>query len=127
MEYLGHTVDKQGLHATPDKVKAVVNAPRPRDVSEVRAFLGLLNYYGKFLPHLAGKLHPLNDLLRKHSKWKWNEACETAFNWAKQALISAPVLVHYNPEFPIRVAADASAYGIGAVLSHVLPMEPSTL
>ena len=120
VEYLGHIIDKQGLHATPDKVKAVVNAPQPKDVSELRAFLGLLNYYGKFLPNLADQLHPLNNLLKKHQKWKWTDACEKAFKWAKQALVSAKVLVHYDPNLPIRVAADASAYGIGAVLSHVL-------
>ena len=81
--------------------------------------MGLLNYYGKFLPALATKLNPLNNLLKKQQQWKWTSECESAFNWAKQALTSAKVLVHYNPDLPIRVAADASAYGIGAVLSHV--------
>lgn len=74
VEYLGHIVDKEGIHATPDKVEAVVKAPRPTNVSELRAFLGLelLNYYGKFLPNLAGKLHPLNNLLKKHVRFHWS-------------------------------------------------------
>ena len=98
VEFLGHIIDKDGIHATPEKVNAVVNAPQPKDVSELRAFLGLLNYYGKFLPNLAGKLHPLNSLLKKQARWVWSDACEKAFVGAKQALVSAEVLVHYNPE-----------------------------
>ena len=121
VEFLGHIIDKDGIYATPEKVNAVVNAPQPKDVSELRAFLGLLNYYGKFLPNLAGKLHPLNSLLKKQDRWVWSDACEKAFVGAKQALVSAEVLVHYNPELPILVAADASSYSIGAVLSHILP------
>ena len=121
MKFLGHIIDKDGIHATPEKVNAVVNAPQPKDVSELRAFLGLLNYYGKFLPNLAGKLHSLNSLLKKQARWVWSGACEKAFVGAKQAMVSAEVLVHYNPELPILVAADASSYGIGAVLSHILP------
>ena len=120
IEFLGHVIDQHGISPAPGKVDAVVNAPRPKNLTELRAFLGLLNYYGKFLPDLATKLHPLNKLLKKQQEWKWTRECDTAFNWAKQALTSAQVLVHYNPELPIRVAADASAYGIGAVLSHVL-------
>ena len=120
VEYLGHIVDRKGLHANPEKVKAIVDAPCPRDVPELRAFLGLLNYYGKFLPNLAGNIYPLNNLLCKAKKWNWTEACKKSFNWAKQAIASSKILVHYDPKLPIKVAADASAYGIGAVLSHIL-------
>ena len=88
-------------------------------MSELRAFLGLLNYYGKFLPNLAGNIHPLNNILCKTKKWNWIEACKS-FNWAKQAIASSKILVHYDPKLPIKVAADASAYGIGAVLSHII-------
>ena len=62
VEYLGHLVDAKGLHATLSKVKALIEAPAPRD--ELRAFLGLLNYYSKFLHNLSHLLHPLNNLLR---------------------------------------------------------------
>ena len=113
-------MDSKGIHATPSKVEAVVNAPAPQDLTQLRAFLGLLNYYSKFLSNLSEILHPLNNLLRKDQPWEWTAACNTAFVQAKRALASSPVLVHYDSKLPIRLAADASAYGIGAVLSHVL-------
>ena len=69
VEYLGHLVDAKGLHATPSKVKALNEAPAPRDITELRAFLGLLNYYSKFLHNLSHLMHPLNNLLRKGQKW----------------------------------------------------------
>lgn len=76
----------------------------------------MLHYYGKFLPNLATLLHPLNNLLKTGSEWVWSEACSSAFNEAKQLVVSPPVLAHYNPSLPIKLAADASAYGIRAVI-----------
>ena len=99
VEYLGHLVDAKGLHATLSKVKALIEAPAPRD--ELREFLGLLNYYSKFLNNLSHLLHPLNNLLRKGQKWEWTTACAADFNEAKQALVSSKVLVHYDPDLPI--------------------------
>ena len=120
VEYLGHLIDSQGLRATKSKVEAIVNAPIPQNVQQLRSFLGLLNYYGKFIPNLASIIHPLNALLRNDCKWKWSKECMEAFNRAKEILVSSDVLVHYDPKLPIKVAGDASAYGVGAVLSHVM-------
>ena len=118
VEYLGHTISAGGVHTTDQKVKAVVDAPSPRDVSELRSFLGLLNYYSKFLPNLASTLHPLHVLLREGQRWNWSKQCQLAFEAAKKALVQAPLLVHYDPTLPMSLAGDASAYGIGAVISH---------
>ena len=120
VEYLGHRVDAEGLHTTTEKLEAITKAPAPKNVRELRSFLGLLNYYGKFLPNLATLLHPLNRLLQKDRKWKWSAECDQAFQSAKDALTSSKVLVHYDPALPLKLAADASAYGVGAVISHVL-------
>jgi len=73
------------------------------------------------MPNLATLLHPLNHLLRKDATWNWTTECAKAFQKAKKTLISSQVLAHYNPGLPIKMAADASAYGVGAVISHVLP------
>ena len=121
VEYLGHTISAEGVHTTSKKLKAIVDAPSPSNVSELRSFLGLLNYYGKFLPSLAATLHPLHTLLRTGQPWKWSPQCAQAFEKAKRALIEAPILVHYNPDLPISLAGDASAYGVGAVISHSMP------
>ena len=121
VEYLGHRVDAQGLHTSPKKVEAIQLAPTPRNQQELRLFLGLLHYYGKFIPNLASLLHPLNQLLRMSTKWKWTTECDHAFQQAKDQFTSLSVLAHYDPKLPLRLAGDASVYGIGAVISHVLP------
>ena len=121
VEFLGHMIDAKGIHTTPDKLQAIVDAPAPRNVNELRSFLGLLNYYRKFIPRSATILHPLNALLCKNAKWNWSHECQKSFESAKAALSSSSLLAHYNPTLPIRLAGDASAYGIGAVIAHVMP------
>lgn len=77
-----------------------------------------MNYYGKFLPNLATLLRPLYDLLHAAKKWSWGKSQEQAFCRAKELLMSAPLLTHYNPEKPLILSCDASPYGVGAVLLH---------
>ncbi|XP_039525150.1 uncharacterized protein K02A2.6-like [Pimephales promelas] len=120
VEYLGHRIDQEGLHPTQHKVEAIVNAPKPTNVSELRAYLGLLNYYGRFLRNLSSVLQPLHTLLKKEEKWSWTPACEEAFKKGKEMLLSSTVLVHYDTEKPLRLACDASPYGVGAVISHLM-------
>ena len=93
--YLGHTIDRDGIHPTPDKVQAVQQAPTPRNVTELKAFLGLLNYYGKFMLNLATTL---KHLLRESTKWRWTDREEKAFEASKKLLLSCQVLTHYNSE-----------------------------
>ena len=119
VEYLGHQVDADGLHTLPNKVEAIVQAPEPENEQQLRSFLGLLNYYSKFVSNLATILHPLNRLLRHDVRWDWTQDCAKAFKEAKESLVSSRVLAHYDPKLPIKLAADASVYGIGAVISHV--------
>ena len=117
--YLGHKIDATGLHKTDDKVKAIIDAPLPQDVGQLRSFLGLVQYYHKFLPDLASVLHPLHQLLASNTKWHWCEKHTAAVKKVKDAVASETVLVHFDPTLPVHLACDASPYGIGAVLSHV--------
>lgn len=119
--YLGFVIDKQGLHPDQNKIKAIVDAPPPEDVTQLRSFLGLINYYSKFIPRLSTILHPLHSLLRKDIEWVWSAECKKAFDTIKSVILSSKVLVHYNPELPLVLAVDSSSYGIGSVLSHRFP------
>jgi len=96
VDYLGHIIDAEGLHTSPKKVKAIQEAPIPCNQQELRSFLGLLHYYGKFIPNLATMLHPLNELLKKGTSWKWSKDCANAFKQAKKQLSSTTVLAHYH-------------------------------
>ena len=121
LEYLGHRIDKDGIHPTQDKVKAIREAPQAKNLTELRSFLGLINYYSKFLPNLSLKLAPLYHLLNKKQKWEWSTAQAKAFQTAQEALQGDSLLVHYDTQKPLILACDASPYGIGAVLSHIMP------
>ena len=115
IEYLGHVITKDSIEPVPSKVEAIVKAPPPANVHQLRSFLGLINYYGKFIPNLSTLLHPLNSLLQSNK----NGVCSKAFQNAKNQLTSACILTHINPNLPIALAADATAYGVGAVISHI--------
>ncbi len=117
--YLGYQIDAQGLHPVAEKVEAIREAPVPQNVSELKSYLGLLSYYSRFLPNMSSSLAPLYHLLRKGACWGWTDKEMDAFRLSKQLLLSSQV--HFDPEMEIVVACDASAYGIGAVLSHRLP------
>ncbi|CAB4043873.1 Hypothetical predicted protein, partial [Paramuricea clavata] len=118
--FCGHEIDANGLHKTQEKIKAVVNGPRHENVSQVRSFLGLVNYYNRFLPNAVSVLRPLHVLLQKSHKWKWTEQCEKAFKNAKHLITSDLIVTHYDTTLPVKIACDASPTGIGAVLSHVM-------
>ncbi|XP_053373962.1 uncharacterized protein K02A2.6-like [Mercenaria mercenaria] len=118
--FMGHLVDEEGIHPTDDKVEAVMKAPVPTDVGTLKSYLGLLNYYGSFIPNLSTMLHPLHQLLRKGAKWEWSAECQEAFDRSKDELSGTGVLIHYDEQKPVILACDASAYGVGAVISHVM-------
>ena len=116
--YCGYVINGDGIQPVAAKVDAIRDAPEPKDVSQLRAFLGMLNYYHRFLPDVATVLEPLHHLLRKGSKWQWGKEQQEAFEKAKELLQSAELLVHFDPAKELILAADASDYGVGAVLSH---------
>lgn len=118
--YLGHVIDGNGLHPTKEKLKAVQDAPQPKDATALKSFLGLLMFYSRFLPNHSTILAPLNELLKKDVKWRWTSTEEHAFENAKKLLLDSQTLVHYNDTLPLYLSCDASSYGAGAVLSHYI-------
>ncbi|XP_015280350.1 PREDICTED: uncharacterized protein K02A2.6-like, partial [Gekko japonicus] len=121
VEFLGFRIDEHGVHPTEDKVRAIKDAPCPGNKKELQAFLGLLNFYHAFLPHKASVAAPLHALLHKEAKWRWGSEQERAFKGVKALLVSNAVLTHYDDNKMLVLAADASPYGVGAVLSHLMP------
>ncbi|XP_046142815.1 uncharacterized protein K02A2.6-like [Osmia bicornis bicornis] len=121
IKYCGYIIDKNGIHKDSEKIEAIEKMPTPRNVSEVRSFIGFVNYYGRFIKNLSSILHPLNKLLHKESKFICSKECEVAFRNAKRTFQSNEILAHYDPKLPLILATDASSYGVGAVLSHVYP------
>ncbi|XP_048590142.1 uncharacterized protein K02A2.6-like [Nematostella vectensis] len=118
--YLGHRIDKDGIHPLDEKIKAIQESPRPSNLKELQAFLGMLNYYACYIPNITTILSPLHQLLVKDTPWNWSEAHEKSWNQAKSTLHSSQLLVHYSLERELTLACDASPYGLGCVISHVM-------
>ena len=104
-----------------EKVAAIERAPIPKNVTELRAFLALLSYYGKFIKNMSTLVKPLTELVKKNQSWHWSDTCQAAFERAKAALSSDTVLTHFDPQLPLVLACDASVYGVGAVIPHEMP------
>ena len=120
VHYLGHTFSSKGIQPTQDKVGAIRDAPVPTNIHQLKSFLGLINFYAKFLPNLSTVLAPLYVLIQKSHPWKWGPSQQRGFQDAKERLLSSSLLVHYSEQQPLLLAADASPYGHGAVLSHTM-------
>ena len=120
VQYLGFRIDGEGIHPSESKVEAIVKAPEPKDVSQLRAYLGLLNFYRKFIPKASTLLEPLNKLLRSKVAWHWDSEQKDAFEASKKVLLNSNLLVHFDPTKPLVLVADSSSYGVGAVLCHLI-------
>lgn len=118
VSYLGYIIDANGLKTEISKIDAVNRTPQPTNVSEVKAFLGLVNYYGKFVRNISSVLEPLYGLLKSNTKFIWSNECEKAFRSIKLLLREAPVLAHWDPTLPTYVTCDASPYGVAGVLAQ---------
>ncbi|XP_063545731.1 uncharacterized protein K02A2.6-like [Cydia strobilella] len=117
--FLGYVLDAKGIHPCPRKIKEIQERPSPSDLKQLRAFLGLVNFYERFYRAKADILEPLHQLLKKNMSWKWGEIEEDAFKKAKQLLTSDLTLVQFDKNKEVILTCDASEYGVGALISHV--------
>jgi hypothetical protein len=125
IDFLGHHVSASGVQPLPSHVAAVQDFPRPETIKELQAFLGMVNFYRRFLPAIAKTLRPLTNSLRGGPKGTaaitWTPECAAAFHSAKQALLTATCLVHPTVGAQLNLAVDASASHMGATLQQQEP------
>lgn len=120
VEYLGHEISADGLRPNQKKVEAIVKATEPENLTQLKSYLGLINYYAKFVPNLSSELMALYKLTKKEVKFDWTNECKEIYHRSKKLLLENKLLVHYDPKKPIVITCDASPYGVGAVLSHLI-------
>ncbi|KAF1336548.1 reverse transcriptase, partial [Globisporangium splendens] len=113
---LGCFVGKSGVRVDPEKVKAIDDWPVPKNVKQLRQWLGLANYLHKYTRNYAALVQPITQLLKKDVEWKWSKDHQTAFEEVKRSLREAPVLALPNHDKPFHVVCDASDYAIGCAL-----------
>jgi len=116
--FLGHKIGADGLSVATDKVEAVREWPVPRNITDVRAFLGLAGFYRRFIKDFAHIALPLTNLTRTTQKWAWTDEAQAAFERLKGALSAAPVLATPDPSKPYTLSCDACHYAIGAALQQ---------
>ena len=116
VSFLGHVISDGGIAVDPSKVQDVLNWNPPKNVSEIRSFLGLAGYYRRFIEGCSKIVKPLTSLLEKGKEFKWDAACQSCFEELKMRLTTAPVLIMPNIHKGFDVYCDASRLGLGCVL-----------
>lgn len=117
IKHMGHILMQNSLKVLDKKVKTVVDAPPPKDASQLRSFLGLGQFCTKFVSHFSS----ITAASITAPLWKWEEEEQYAFVKLKRGLIEAPVMAYYNAEFPTTITSDASPIGSGAILEQQQP------
>jgi hypothetical protein len=116
LHFLGHVVGANGVQVNPDNIKAVLDWVQPTSVTEVRSFLGLTKFFGKFVQGYSALVAPLTNLTRASVPVLWNSDCQARFDSLKALLSSAPVLAIPDVDKPFEVWCDASGFAVGALL-----------
>ena len=116
VQYVGHLLTSEGLKPDPRKVQAVKDMPAPTDKEGVRRFIGFVTYLSKFIPNLSEEDAPLRQLLKNDIQFQWQPAQQCAFDRLKQLCCEPPVLGYFDVNKPVQIQADASQFGLGAVL-----------
>jgi hypothetical protein len=116
--FLGFIVGPQGVRMDPEKVEAITSWPVPRSIHDIRVFLGLANFYRRFILNFSKAAAPITALLRKNRRFQWTPEAQSAFESLRTAFTTAPILRHFDPALPAVLETDASDYAIGAIISQ---------
>lgn len=116
VKYLGHIISEEGIAVDPEKVQAITKMATPTDKTELKRYLGMVKFLSQYIPHESEITAPLRNLLREEVTWSWQPTHAEAVQRINKALTSAPVLAPYDVGKPVRIQADASQHGLGAVL-----------
>jgi hypothetical protein len=116
IHYLGHIISKDGIVVDPEKIESIREWSAPKNVREVKSFMGLDGYYRRFIVGFSRIAHPITSLQRKEKKFKWTKYCERSFQQLKQLLTNAPILRTTNPNEDFVVCTNACKEGLGGVL-----------
>jgi hypothetical protein len=116
IHYLGHVLSKEGVVVDPDNIRSIMEWPTPKDVSDIRSFMGLAGYYRRFIKDFSKIGCPITALQKKGKKFLWTQQCEERFQTLKHLLTHAPVLKIADPEADFLVCTDACKEGLGGVL-----------
>lgn len=116
---LGQRVSRLGMSTHKEKVDPILQIEDPKDVPTLQTFLGMMTYFSSYIPYYTWIVAPLFHLLKKSVPWKWGKLEKHAFELAKQALASSPVLAYPVPGMPYRLYTDACDFGIAAILQQV--------
>ena len=118
--FLGYNISADGVRVQQGKIAAVRDWPQPKNLTELQQFLGLCNYYRRFIRSYATIAAPLTNVLREHKAFQFGAAQVEAFKALKHALTEAPVLSIFDPTLPRRVLADTSGFASGAILEQLV-------
>ncbi|GKT28243.1 Transposon Ty3-I Gag-Pol polyprotein, partial [Aduncisulcus paluster] len=117
-DFLGVLVNKDGITVDPSRIEQLLEQPAPKNVKDVRSFMGSANFFRKFIPDFATITAPLTDLMAKDKEFIWDERCDEAHNKIKKHLTSSPLLCHVDYSLPLVLHTDASTIGLGGVLTQ---------
>ena len=130
VQYLGHVISEEGVDFDPTKIKAILKWPLPKDVHDIRYFMGLTGYYRRFIENFSKITHPITTLQKKSVRFIFNQQCQDSFEKLKQLLTTTPVLKIVDPTKDFVVCTDSSKEGLGGVLNqegHVICYESRKL
>ena len=127
---MGHVVTKGGILVDPEKIKAIEEWPVPKDVTDIRSFMGITSYYRRFIEGFSRIANPITSLQKKGKKFEWSKKCEDNFRKLNTLLTTAPILKIADPNKDFIICTDTCNDGLGGVLTeegHVIAFESRKL